>query len=120
MTFWFVTPYSVAVGYQQLRGPWYPDPEDGGSMDLWNFGILPQRSTRRLHNPEELELEDVMKRIDFVMFKCHSLVNIVKPRKLRWSWYVAMLRDVYLEYQEDGRIVLLPTLQKYFLKIESG
>jgi len=31
------------VRYQRLRGPLLPlHPEDGGSMDLWNVGIVPQ------------------------------------------------------------------------------
>jgi hypothetical protein len=31
---------SVVVGYLRFRGP-----EDGGTMDLWNVGILPQHYT---------------------------------------------------------------------------
>jgi hypothetical protein len=38
-----VTLYSFMVGYQSFRGPF--DPEDGGSMDLRNVGILPQHCT---------------------------------------------------------------------------
>jgi len=34
---WVMTPCSVVVGYQY--------DEDGGSMDLWNVGILPQHYT---------------------------------------------------------------------------
>jgi len=36
--FWVVTPRSVVVWYQCLKG----HPEDGGSTDLRNVGILPQ------------------------------------------------------------------------------
>jgi hypothetical protein len=34
-----VTPYSVVVGHQLFRGLYC---EDGGSIELWNVGILPQ------------------------------------------------------------------------------
>jgi hypothetical protein len=50
--FWVVTSCSVVVEYQSLRGPCRSllpptslHSEDGGSMDLWNFGILPQHYT---------------------------------------------------------------------------
>jgi len=46
---WVTTPCSILVGYRRFRGPcclhlqgWN---EDGGSMDLWNVGILPQHNT---------------------------------------------------------------------------
>jgi hypothetical protein len=63
MVFWVVTPYSVVVGYQcfgspccfHLQGeladmgengiPATSHPEDEGSMDLRNVGILPQHFT---------------------------------------------------------------------------
>jgi len=38
-----VTQCSVVVGYQHYKGPFHP--EDGGSMDLRNTGILPQLCT---------------------------------------------------------------------------
>jgi len=36
--------YGNVVGYQHLRGPCCLclQSEDGGSMDLWDIGILPQ------------------------------------------------------------------------------
>jgi len=43
--FWVVMPCSVVVGYQCSRGPCcchLQDETDGGSMDLWNVGILLQ------------------------------------------------------------------------------
>jgi hypothetical protein len=63
--FWIVTPYNVVVGYQRFRGlcslqmeaAWTSEtlvayyitrrhnPEDGGSMYLWDVGILPQHYT---------------------------------------------------------------------------
>jgi len=44
--FWFVTPCNIVRGYQSFRDPYCSHhPEDGGSMDLWNFGILPQHHT---------------------------------------------------------------------------
>jgi len=39
---WVLTSFSVLVRCQRFRGPC---PEDGGSMDLWNFDILPQHDT---------------------------------------------------------------------------
>jgi hypothetical protein len=41
--FWDVTPCSVVVGYQRFRRPFHP--RKGGSMDLWNVGILLQHYT---------------------------------------------------------------------------
>jgi hypothetical protein len=43
--FWVVTPSDVTVGY----------PEDEGSMDLRNFGILPQHYT--MSQAEDLNLK---------------------------------------------------------------
>jgi len=37
-----VVPCSVVVGYQHFTGTCCFHPEDGGNIDLWNFGILPQ------------------------------------------------------------------------------
>jgi len=48
---WVVTPCSIVVGYQRFRGPCslhlplystplHSTPVHGGSMDLWNVGIL--------------------------------------------------------------------------------
>jgi hypothetical protein len=47
--FWVVTPYSIVVGYQRFGGPCcFPlHPDDGGSMDLRNFGILPRRHSQK-------------------------------------------------------------------------
>jgi hypothetical protein len=46
--FWAVTPCSILVGRQRFGGPRclyfqgeVTGPQDGGSMDLWNVGILP-------------------------------------------------------------------------------
>jgi len=41
----FVTPYSVVVGYQRFGGPCCLPPEDGGSMVIWDVGILPRHYT---------------------------------------------------------------------------
>jgi hypothetical protein len=50
--FWVVTPCGVVVGYQLFGEPCCLTlhftsfhPEDGGSMDLRNVGILPQHHT---------------------------------------------------------------------------
>jgi hypothetical protein len=43
--FWFVTPFSVIIGYQRFRGPLHP--EAGGSTDLCNGGIPPQHTAKR-------------------------------------------------------------------------
>jgi hypothetical protein len=42
--FWVVTPYNAMVGYQRFRGPCclLSSGCNGGSMDLWNHGILQQ------------------------------------------------------------------------------
>jgi len=55
--FCVVMPCSTVVGYQCSRGPWclHLHPGPIFSMDLWNGGILPQRTTRH-HNPEDLDL----------------------------------------------------------------
>jgi hypothetical protein len=44
---WVVMPCSVGVGYQRFWGPYclHLQGEDGGSLDLWNIGILPQHYT---------------------------------------------------------------------------
>jgi hypothetical protein len=47
--FWVVTPCSFVVGYQTFQrsmlSPASLHPEDGGSMDFWNVGILPRNYT---------------------------------------------------------------------------
>jgi hypothetical protein len=54
--FWVVTPCIDVVGYQRFRGPYClhlqgeetrkgENSIDGGSMDLWNIGILPNPHT---------------------------------------------------------------------------
>jgi len=45
--FWVVTPFSTVVWYQRFKGPCclHLHPECGGSMELWNVGILPQDYT---------------------------------------------------------------------------
>jgi len=48
---WLVTPCRVVVGYQFLRGL-HIHPEDGGSMDLRNVGILQQK-----YSTEDLDLK---------------------------------------------------------------
>jgi len=45
--FWIVTPCSAVVGY---------DTEDGGSMDLWNVGILPQHHAASQTTRPRLEI----------------------------------------------------------------
>jgi hypothetical protein len=46
---WAVTPYNDVTGYQRFRWNVLPPTslhhEHGGSMDLWNVGILPQHYT---------------------------------------------------------------------------
>jgi len=44
--FWVVTLHSVVVGY----------PEDGGNVDLWNNGILPQHYTVSQSRKPQLEI----------------------------------------------------------------
>jgi len=44
--FWVVTPCNIVVRYQRFGDPYsLQDPQDGGSMDLRNVGILPQHYT---------------------------------------------------------------------------
>jgi hypothetical protein len=38
--FWVVAPCSMVEVYQRFRGPCDDRPDDGGSKDLWNVGIL--------------------------------------------------------------------------------
>jgi hypothetical protein len=50
VVFWVVTPCSAVVGYQHFRRPYCLHlhsllPEDGGSMELRNVGILSQHYT---------------------------------------------------------------------------
>jgi len=55
--FWVVTPCGVVVGYQRFGGPLclHLQGEDGGSVDLWNFGILPQHYTASLSRIHRLK-----------------------------------------------------------------
>jgi len=55
--FWVVMLCCAVVGYQSFRCPCYLHlhPEDRGSTDLWNNGILLHSTTWR-HDPEDLDL----------------------------------------------------------------
>jgi len=57
--FWIITPHSVVVGYQRFRDQSGPPSskwnEDGGSMALRNFGILPQH-----YEALRPQLEDIL------------------------------------------------------------
>jgi len=59
--FWVVTPCSVMVRYQHFTGSrcshlYGGVPEDGGSMNLWNVGILQQRNTASQPRRPQLEV----------------------------------------------------------------
>jgi hypothetical protein len=45
----------ILVSYHTSR---CHNPEDGGSMDLWNVGILAQYNRTRCHNPEDLDSKE--------------------------------------------------------------
>jgi len=54
--FCVIAPRSVVVGYQRFRG----HPEDGGSMVLWNFGILLQHYTASQPKTSRLGRRDLV------------------------------------------------------------
>jgi hypothetical protein len=54
--FWVATPYTVVIGYQRFGGTYclHPHPEERGTVDLRNIGILPQHCTES--QPLQLDL----------------------------------------------------------------
>jgi hypothetical protein len=109
-----VTLFSVVVGHRHLKY-WYPTTalhnvttqrtEDGGSIDLWNVGILPQYYT--MSQPRSLKMEAARTSETLV-----SYYNITRhnPEDWRWRqhgplkcWYpTTTLHDVTTQKTEDG------------------
>jgi hypothetical protein len=66
--------------------------EDGGGMDLWDVGILPQPYTTRRHNLEELDLNlhhcENLKSHTFICFCPRVLGQLIVRVKGLESWIV--------------------------------
>jgi hypothetical protein len=66
--FWVVTQCNFVGGYQRFRRPLHP--EDGGSLDPLNVGILPQHYTASQHRGTRLNIhrrESIESRIEILI-----------------------------------------------------
>jgi hypothetical protein len=97
--FCVVKPYNIVVGYQRLRGPCCLrfHPEDGGSMGLWNVGILTsilhdvtaRRPRLKTSQPWKLQ------KLACLLFKCESHQTIFQIKVAELN-IVRTLCNVYV------------------------
>jgi hypothetical protein len=73
--FWVVTPCSIAV-----ENPYclHLHPEDGGSMDLWIVGILPQHYTASQPRKPRLEVTGTFRWVIYLYLRDYSAFQITR------------------------------------------
>jgi len=80
--FWVMTPCSFVVWYQRFTDSCclYRQGEEGGSMDLWNGGILPQHCT--VSQYRRTRIFTATKTSNLAFWVCSGFVRILCIRQI--------------------------------------